>query len=270
MSPFLPLPTEEESMVYFRIMRVLNPFNCTSCKDSIKHYWIQYHKAFRCAKCRHKTTLKSGTLLQSSKLTYQQWFLALHLMSDPRKSISACEMQKLLGIKCYRTAFKLMHKIRNSMSQYEQKRIRVGIDEYVKTRCKMNLRTKAENRKKHCLLIHNERSEKGVYQISMLATEDMKKHKPNRNAMKGQARSHKWRQKDMKGIKRVRFTEVKYWIQTHYDNFEKNMKGVYQGISSKYRQLYLDEFCFRTNLSMAGEDVFKVLVTHAVSMPWYD
>jgi hypothetical protein len=43
--------------------------------------------------------LKTGTVIENSKLTYQYWFIAMHLMTSTKKTISALEMQKQLGHK---------------------------------------------------------------------------------------------------------------------------------------------------------------------------
>lgn len=266
----LTKPQSGDALLSFCISyRVNNPFTCARCHETVKHYYFSKQKFFRCSKCRHKTTYKSGTLFQSSKLSFDQWYLALKLMSDPRKSISAKEMQKLLEIKNYRTVLELMHKIRNSMAQHELKMLKKEMGRFRRVRCKMNLRKKSENKKKHNLLIYNEKSEEGSYRISMYTVEDMKKYSPTRCARKGMARTAELSRRESNGHARMSFDEVTYWVRTHYDNFEKNMKGVYHGISSKYRQLYLAEFCFRTNQSMAGEDVMMVLLTQALERPWW-
>jgi hypothetical protein len=41
-------------------------------------------------------------------------------------------------------------------------------------------------------------------------------------------------------------------------------------VSEKYRQLYLDEFSYRTNLSMAGINMFEDLVANAVRDVWWN
>lgn len=263
-------PKSGDTLLSFLISyRVNNPFSCGRCKAHVKHYYFTRQMFFRCPKCRHKTTYKSGTLFQSSKLSFDQWYQALKLMCDPRKSISAKEMQKLLEIKNYRTVLELMHKIRNTMAQHELKELKKEMGRFRRMRCKMNLRKKSENKRKHNLLIYNEKSDKGHYRISMYSVEDMKKHKPSRCARKGMARTADLSRRECNEHDRMRFEDAKGWIRTHYDNFEKNMWGVYHGISSKYRQLYLAAFCFRTNQSMAGEDVMMILLKQALERPWW-
>jgi hypothetical protein len=65
-------------------------------------------------------SLKSGTLLESSKLPYQCWFIAIHLMTATKKSISALEMQHQVGHMYYEPIWAMMHKIRRVMSERDQ------------------------------------------------------------------------------------------------------------------------------------------------------
>jgi hypothetical protein len=67
----------------------------------------------------------------------------------------------------------------------------------------------------------------------------------------------------------LKISEIKSWIRQHLDNLEKNIKGIHHGVSEKYRQLYLDEFSYRTNLSMAGIDMFKDLTMRAMIEVWW-
>lgn len=56
--------------------------------------------------------LRSGTLLQSTKLSYRYWYLAIHLMTATKKGFSAHEMKRQLGHKRYEPVWAMMKKIR--------------------------------------------------------------------------------------------------------------------------------------------------------------
>ena len=56
---------------------------------------------WECKQCGHRTTLRSGTVMQSSKLPFQYWFLAMHLLTSTKKSFSAKEIQRQIGHKRY-------------------------------------------------------------------------------------------------------------------------------------------------------------------------
>jgi hypothetical protein len=62
-------------------------------------------------------SIKSGTVLENSKLSYQYWFIAFHLMTSTKKTISALEMQRQLGHDYYECIWAMMHKIRLVMGK---------------------------------------------------------------------------------------------------------------------------------------------------------
>src|SRR5690606_23666410 len=83
------------------------------------HYWLPSKEMYQCENnaCRFRTSLKSGTVLENTKLSYQYWFIAMHLMTATKKSISSLELQRQLGHKYYEPVWSMMHKIRRVMSK---------------------------------------------------------------------------------------------------------------------------------------------------------
>ena len=81
--------------------------------------WYESCQRFRCLECKTQTTLRSGTILQDSKLPYNIWFMAFYFMSFSKNEISSKEVQRLLGYKRYATVWLLMQKIRTNMSLKE-------------------------------------------------------------------------------------------------------------------------------------------------------
>jgi len=66
-------------------------------------------------------SLKSGTVMENSKLSFQYWFIAMHLLTATKKTISALEMQRQIGHKFYEPIWAMMHKIRRIMNKRDQK-----------------------------------------------------------------------------------------------------------------------------------------------------
>ena len=56
----------------------------------------------------------SGTIMHDSHLPLRKWFLAIYLMCESKKGISANQMKRTLGT-TYRTAWHLCHRIREAM-----------------------------------------------------------------------------------------------------------------------------------------------------------
>lgn len=107
-------------------------FRCPRCGEA-KHYiaWHGEVKTFDCCACHHQTTLTSGTLFHASKLALKKWFLAMHLLTQSKNNVSSLELMRHIGV-CYRTAWRIKHKILVVMTEREADRKlggRVEIDD---------------------------------------------------------------------------------------------------------------------------------------------
>jgi hypothetical protein len=60
-------------------------------------------------------------MLESSKLPFRMWYLAMAIMSFCKKDLSAIEMQLQLGHKFYEPVWVMMYKIRKSMVNRDDK-----------------------------------------------------------------------------------------------------------------------------------------------------
>jgi len=86
-------PNEEKCLEHFAAMRLERGIKFEKCSCATKQYGLSDQKRFKCSKCKAKSSYKSGTLIENSKLTIQQWFMMLHLMTSTKKTFSALEMQ---------------------------------------------------------------------------------------------------------------------------------------------------------------------------------
>jgi len=66
-----------------------------------------------CGKCGHEHhSLRSGTVMQGSNLSFLIWYKTMFLMSVTKKGFSSKEMQKQLGLKRYEPVWYMVHKLR--------------------------------------------------------------------------------------------------------------------------------------------------------------
>jgi transposase-like protein len=96
--------------------------------------------------CKQQFTPTAGTIMHDSHLPLHKWFLALALIVDAKKGISAKQLQAHLGIGSYRTAWYLAHRIRKAMEDSEGSLLTgtVEIDEtYIGGKNKFRGRTRA-------------------------------------------------------------------------------------------------------------------------------
>jgi transposase-like protein len=66
--------------------------------------------------CGKQFSATSGTIFNDSHLPLTKWFLAIALICEAKKGMSACQLQRHLGVN-YRTAWYLAHRIREAMKE---------------------------------------------------------------------------------------------------------------------------------------------------------
>jgi transposase-like protein len=75
------------------------------------------HRAglFHCPDCRGQFTVRTGHVMESSKVPLTKWALAFHLMTSSKKGISAHQLHRTIKV-AYNTAWFMEHRIREAMS----------------------------------------------------------------------------------------------------------------------------------------------------------
>src|SRR5262249_49268690 len=69
---------------------------------------------YDCNECRYQFSVTAGSVFHDTHLPLWKWFLAVYLMCESKKSISANQIKRTLGIS-YKTAWYLCHRIRYAM-----------------------------------------------------------------------------------------------------------------------------------------------------------
>ena len=67
-----------------------------------------------CRSCRKKFTVTVGTVFERSHIGLAKWMLAFRLMASSKKGVSACQLERSLGI-TYKSAWFMAHRIREAM-----------------------------------------------------------------------------------------------------------------------------------------------------------
>ena len=66
--------------------------------------------------CRYQFSVTAGTIFHDTHLPLTKWFLAVYLICQSRKGMSANQLKRMLRIN-YRTAWYLCHRIRHAMAE---------------------------------------------------------------------------------------------------------------------------------------------------------
>ena len=75
---------------------------------------------FYCKACDYQFSVTSGTVFNDTHLSLFKWFAATMLLCETKKGISACQIQRTLGIGGYKTAWYLCHRIRSAMVEADK------------------------------------------------------------------------------------------------------------------------------------------------------
>ncbi len=100
---------EEQCRDQFFKWRWANGFECPLCCCR-EYCTLKTRELYQCNRCRHQTSLTSGTILEASKLPFTTWFLGMYLMTQTKNGISALELSRQLGIS-YNASWRLKHKL---------------------------------------------------------------------------------------------------------------------------------------------------------------
>ena len=141
--------TEEDCSKYFKGIRDAQGVTCKKCGFK-EHYWKSDKECYQCKKCGFRTSLKSGTIFESSKLSLRTWFVAIHLITSTKHTISASELQRQLGMKRYQPVWEMLHKIRTMMGMRDDEYTLSGeveVDEaFFSTECPSEKKSETKKR----------------------------------------------------------------------------------------------------------------------------
>ena len=86
---------------------------------------------YECAACGHQTSLTSGTLFHGTRKPLRLWFRAIWEICVHRHGISAADLQRILGLGSYQTAWTWAHRIRRALVREDRERLHgtVQVDE---------------------------------------------------------------------------------------------------------------------------------------------
>ncbi|MEI7661285.1 MAG: IS1595 family transposase [Bacteroidota bacterium] len=294
-------PDETACREHYKNMRLKRGLTCKKCGGT-SHFWLACKGQFECKVCHFRTTLRSGTVMEHSHLSFRVWYLAILFMTATKKGISACEMQRQLGYKRYKTVWSLMHRIRTLMGKRDDLYSLTGMIEFdegffkVATPEKEHQRLKRgkgsqrlENvgvmvestplvdintgiESKHCRYfklkaLDTQKSESINTLFQNSVTSDSVVFTDQGNNYQD---IHKFVDMHIteKSSKNTTKTTLK-WAHIAISNAKRTFLGVYHKMSSDYLQNYLDEFAYKLNRRNFA-DLFERVIIAAVFPYWYE
>lgn len=295
-------PDEQSCRTAFKEMREQEGIRCKKCGNTT-HYWKKNREEWECKECRHQTRLRVGTVMESSKLPFYYWFVAMHLITSTKKSFSAKEVQRQLGHKRYEPIWSMLHKLRlvmgNRDAEYtlgNEVEFDEGFFETVSITRDMNepLKRGRGSEKQTIVLVSAESKTvedenlSGKYSkkrklgfVKMQVTESLKKKeitKYTENTIeKGStlltdgSNSFNDLHKNFNHVPKVvppkEASKALPWVHTAISNAKRLLLDIYHRIDDDFLQSYLNEFCFKLNRRYF-DNIFERLLIASVSYRW--
>jgi transposase-like protein len=282
---------------HFKAQRDKHGVVCKKCGHT-HHYWKKDKWSYECKSCGFRTSLKSGTIMQHSNLSFLVWYRAMFLMSTTKKGFSAKEMQRQLGLKRYEPVWAMVHKIRKAMGNRDDKYTLEGMIEMDEGYFKVASSEIEQAQQKRG------RGAAGRKNV-MVSAESTPLEDPDTGNKSKQVRyfkakvldSHKSEEVnqtveesfDEKSIvftdKSTSYVDISDYVELHIteksdedttkdtlkwvhifiSNAKRNLLGNYHKIKGKYLQLYLNEFVYKLNRRYFGDRLFDRVIVAAIT-----
>jgi transposase-like protein len=264
-------PDEKSCILFLERQRWPNGVECVKCKSqrisriTSKGKTGKDRHLYECMTCRNQFSVKSGTLFHDSHIPLSKWFMAIAIICQAKKGISANQVGRTIGVSL-KSAWYLCHRIREAMTTGDLPLLKgtVEVDEtYVGGRKRRNENKESWYERKHPVVGIIERG--GELRLRKVARANAKNVRavfdkcvsPNVHRIVTDE-SMIYPSVFNKNEELKRFTikhAEKYvdgWIHTNtvessFACFKRGLVGSFHQMSYKHLDRYLSEFEFRQN-----------------------
>ncbi|MFT4986048.1 MAG: hypothetical protein ACI81Y_001456 [Glaciecola sp.] len=291
-------PDESSCMKHYREQREAEGVKCKKC-GSLNHCWLKGKHKWQCKECNFRTTLKSGTIMANSKVSFEHWYLAMAFMTFSKKTISASELQRQLNHPKYDAVWRLMHKIREVMGKRDALNRLEGMIEFDEgyfekaTSTKVKLKRGRGSQKQLNVAVMAESTpledpstgiaEKHCRYYKMIVMDNHDKEEVNKLVKEqfdetcivfsDKSTSYvdiaKYIEAHLteKSSKKTTNTTLK-WVHIAIANTKRALLGTLHKIKEKYLQSYLNEFCYKLNRRYFGNRIFDRFTLAVATSYW--
>jgi len=289
--------SEEACRLHFKEQRDRQGVVC-KCGHT-EFYWIKSRWSYECKECRSRISLRSGTIMENSNLSFMIWYKTMFLMTATKKGFSTKEIQRQLSMKRYEPVWAMVHKLRKAMgkrddrytlegmiemdegyftieaSEYEHKTQKAGRG----SKTKANVMVMAESTvledietgkverhsryfKAKVLDDHQADSTDETFK-NAIAEEEVIVFTDQSTSYVNIADYVEIHMSEKSSETTTK--ETLKWVHIAISNAKRNFVGNYHKIKKKYLQLYLNEFVYKLNRRYFGDKIFDRLVIASIT-----
>lgn len=289
-------PDEDACAKHLAQQRWPDGFVCPQCGHD-QAWYLSKRKLFDCKNCRFQSSITAGTIFHGTRTPLVKWYWLLYHMAMDKVGVSISEMQRLLEIKQYRTAWLMAHKTRKAMSDRDARYSLAGLIEMDDSFFGPTGKKRGRGSERKCTVlcaVSPYRDRLGIEHpgfahmrivdnASVSTIEDFLERlgcgprtQEGRQLLEA-IRTDGWRSYG-KATKSKNLTHYKVvlrdpraagkllpWIHRIISNAKAVIRGSHRGVSKKYLQAYLSEICYRFNRRFWEKELFDRLVQACVS-----
>lgn len=289
--------SEEACRLHFKSERDKVGISCRRCGHT-HHYWIKSVWSYECKSCKSRTSLRSGTIMQSSNLSFMTWYKAMFLMTATKKGFSSKEIQKQLGLKRYEPVWAMVHKLRKAMGNRDARYTLEGMIEMdegyftvesSEIEQEQGKRGRGAAGKQNVMIMAEStpledtdtgKKERQCRYFKAKVLDDHKAEGVNETvAISLDEQSIVFTDKSTSYVDIADFVELHIteksdkdttretlkWVHITISNAKRNLLGNFHKIKRKYLQLYLNEFVYKLNRRYFEDKLFDRLVIASIT-----
>lgn len=252
---------EDKCREYLKSLRWPEGLKCPRCGSEKTSRAAKDGHKFNCDSCHYQFTATAGTIFHDSHLPLWKWFLAIYLMTESKKGMSALQLKRTLKV-AYKTAWYLCHRIRKAMEEVKDAPKLDGVVEVDETYVggKYDKRRKRGPWEKQAVIGLLQRS--GRLEAKTIPTNGRKilvgiikeRIDPKARVMTDEYQAYSAIDKEYKH-ESVNHSKEEWARDDVYTNgiegafslFKRGIVGSFHQISTKHMDAYLDEFEWRFN-----------------------
>lgn len=255
--------SEESCRDYLFHLRWPDGFHCPRC-NHVKA-WPIGAILFQCTGCGYRTSVIAGTVFQDTHIPLTVWFRAVWWVTSQKTGTNALELQRILGLGSYRTAWSLMHKLRRAMVRPGRDRLSgiVEVDETYLGGLEEGVRGRQTEKKALIVVAAEKVGKKAIGRIRMKKVDDASSESlhpfvkdsvepgsvlctdgwDGYYGLEGAAYTH-----EATPLRGRKATEYLPRVHRVVSLLKRWLMGTHQGaVSHEHLDYYLDEFTFRFN-----------------------
>lgn len=203
--------------------------------------------------------------MSGSRTSLHKWLTAVFLISRTEQGINAVELSKIINV-TYKTAWLILHKIRHVTSAADQKSPLSDIVQVNSAIYGKPFNPYFRNHpQEHYLLAGsslNHHGEPFYFKLKLVSKIHIKDRLFQRSATIDFTQRHIEPQTTSIEFITERFSRNRFRsLLAFAAQAGKSINNTFHGIGQKHLQSYLDEFCYKANLSLQGVSIFQHL-TH--------